>query len=172
VFHDVMNQTVGAHALASRLVNAARCVCQYLSLESATKPLWVDEAGSERNDGKESNAIVAGERVKRGLERVLGPKKAQKVDRSAIATCLEELAERSGSSEIMERVITPLLVRKNEKKTSPESILPQQRGSGSSANRVGFVKRLFSSSSESFNSSKDATNDGKKSPASVNKKNG
>ena len=172
VFHDVMNQTVGAHALASRLVNAARCVCQYLSLESATKPLWVDEAGSERNDGKESNAIVAGERVKRGLERVLGPKKAQKVDRSAIATCLEELAERSGSSEIMERVITPLLVRKNEKKTSPESILPQQRGSGSSANRVGFVKRLFTSSSESFNSSKDATIDGKKSPASVNKKNG
>ena len=26
VFHDVMNQTVGAHALALRLVNAARCV--------------------------------------------------------------------------------------------------------------------------------------------------
>merc|ERR1719181_1331715 len=146
-----MNQTVGAHALASRLVNAARCVCQYLSSETATKPLWEDEADSKYSDEDGEFPTVGGDRVKRGLERVLGLNKAQKVDRSAIAKCLEELAERNGSSSIsMERVFTPLLPKKEKKTTSPdESILLQQQGSGSTANRVGFVKRLFTSSSES-----------------------
>ena len=163
VFHDVMNQTVGAHALALRLVNAARCVCQYLSAETATKPLWVDEADDESYG--ETSSLVGGDRVKRGLERVLGPNKAQKVDRSEIAKCLKEVANRNGSSEV-EPVLTPILLKK-ERKMSSESAIRQQ-GSGSTANRVGFVKRLFTTSESE--SPKDGS--GKKSPASVNKKNG
>ena len=79
-----MNQTVGAHALASRLVNA-KGACVNTSSETATKPLWVDEADSKYSDEDGEFPTVGGDRVKRGLERVLGLNKAQKVDRSAIA---------------------------------------------------------------------------------------
>ena len=67
-----------------------------------------------------------------------------------------------------------LYSQKKEKKTTSadESILLQQQGSGSTANRVGFVKRLFTSSSESDATNERGVSGGKKSPASVNKKNG
>jgi predicted acylesterase/phospholipase RssA len=139
-FHDAINRTVGAHALALRLVNAARCVCNYLSAEAATKPLWVDEPPTTTtvNNG-EKEVLNEGDHVKRGLERVLGTKKAQKVDRSEIARCLRELAQRTGT--VLSGRVTPLLEKQQQQQGEERT----KQGSGAMANRVGFVKRLFAS---------------------------